>query len=115
MRRNRYCCEVESDHTIELLRRFSNERDWNQFHSAENLAKSICIESAELLECFQWSETASSDRVADELADVLTYCFLLADSLGANPDDLIRRKLEITRMKYPVDESRGRSAKYDQL
>ena len=115
MRRNRYCCEVESDHTIEMLRRFSDEREWGQFHSAENLAKSICIESAELLECFQWSETASSDRVADELADVLTYCFLLADSLGANPDDLVRRKLEITRVKYPVEKSRGQATKYDQL
>jgi dCTP diphosphatase len=106
---------VESDNTIELLRRFNEEREWNQFHSAENLAKSICIESAELLECFQWSDAANNDRVADELADVLTYCFLLADSLGVSPDELIRRKLEITRMKYPVEQSRGRATKYDQL
>jgi NTP pyrophosphatase (non-canonical NTP hydrolase) len=106
---------VESDDTIELLRRFNEEREWNQFHSPENLAKSICIESAELLECFQWSDATNNDRVADELADVLTYCFLLADSLGVSPDALIRRKLEFTRMKYPVEKSRGRATKYDQL
>lgn len=112
---DRYSCGVESDQTIELLRRFRDEREWEQFHSAGNLAKSICIESGELLECFQWSETADHGQVADELADVLTYCYLLADSLGENPEDLIRKKLEITRSKYPVEESRGRSSKYDQL
>jgi NTP pyrophosphatase (non-canonical NTP hydrolase) len=111
----RYSCDVESDQTIDLLRRFRDEREWGQFHSPENLAKSICIESAELLECFQWSESADHDQVANELADVLTYCYLLADLLGENPEDLIRKKLEITRSKYPVEESRGRSLKYDQL
>ena len=112
---DRYSCEVESDQAIELLRRFRDERDWGQFHSPENLAKSICIESGELLECFQWSEAVDYDQVAEELADVLTYCYLLADSLGKNPEDLIRKKLEITRSKYPVEESRGRSSRYDQL
>ena len=106
---------MESDQTIDLLRRFRDERDWSQFHSPENLVKSICIESAELLECFQWSDAADHDKVANELADVLTYCYLLADLLGENPEDLIRNKLEITRSKYPVEESRGRSLKYDQL
>jgi len=106
---------VELDQTIDLLRRFRDEREWGQFHSPENLAKSIRIESAELLECFQWSEVADHGKVADELADVLTYCYLLADLLGENPEDLIRKKLEITRSKYPVEESKGRSLKYDQL
>lgn len=106
---------MESDQAIELLRRFRDERDWGQFHSPENLAKSICIESGELLECFQWSDSVSNERIAYELADVLTYCFLLADAIGETPDTLIRRKLEITRTKYPVEESRGRSTKYDQL
>jgi dCTP diphosphatase len=111
----RYSSQVETDHTIEILRGFANERDWGQFHSPENLAKSICIEAGELLECFQWSDSVSNERIADELADVLTYCFLLADAIGETPDILIRRKLEITRAKYPVEESRGRSTKYDQL
>lgn len=114
-RSDRYSWEVEYENTIKLLREFNSERDWNQFHSPENLAKSICIESAELLECFQWSDSTDYDRLTDELADVLTYCYLLADRLEENPNDLIRRKLETTRTKYPVEESRGRSTKYDQL
>ncbi len=116
MRRfDNYSFHMESDQTIALLRRFRDERDWSQFHSPENLSKSICIEAAELLECFQWSQAVDESRVTDELADVLTYCYLLADSLGTNPEDLIRKKLEITRRKYPVEESKGRSLKYDQL
>ncbi|ROS72170.1 NTP pyrophosphatase (non-canonical NTP hydrolase) [Curtobacterium sp. PhB130] len=97
------------------LRRFVAERDWAQFHSPENLAKSISIEAAELLECFQWSSQADVDRVRGELADVLTYCHLLADRLGLEPGAIIREKLAVTREKYPVDQVRGRSTKYDQL
>lgn len=106
---------MEFRETIESLRAFSSERDWGQFHSLENLAKSICVEAGELLECFQWSDEIAIDRVAEELADVLTYCYLLADRLEANPNDLVRQKLEITREKYPVKKARGRSAKYDEL
>ncbi|MFL0389948.1 nucleotide pyrophosphohydrolase [Curtobacterium sp. 179-B 9B NHS] len=97
------------------LRAFVDEREWGQFHSQENLAKSILIEAAELLECFQWGDEADDSRVRGELADVLTYCFLLADRLGTSPETLIREKLEITKAKYPVERSRGRSTKYDQL
>jgi dCTP diphosphatase len=97
------------------LRAFAEARDWGKFHSAENLAKSISIESAELLECFQWNSEADSNNVRDELADVLTYCFLLADKLGEDPEDLILRKLEKTADKYPVDKAFGRSEKYDKL
>ncbi|PZE56162.1 nucleotide pyrophosphohydrolase [Curtobacterium sp. MCLR17_044] len=97
------------------LRAFVDERDWGQFHSQENLAKSISIEAAELLECFQWQAEADDSRVRSELADVLTYCFLLADRLGTAPETLIREKLAITKAKYPVERSRGRSTKYDQL
>lgn len=100
---------------IEALRAFRDERDWSQFHSAENLAKSVAIESGELLECFQWGEPSDASSVRHELADVLTYCYLLADSLGAEPDELVLEKLELTRRKYPVERARGRSAKYDQL
>jgi NTP pyrophosphatase (non-canonical NTP hydrolase) len=90
-------------------------RDWAQFHAPENLAKSIAIEAGELLECFQWSADADADRVRGELADVLTYCIQLADRIGADPDQLVREKLAVTRAKYPADKARGRSAKYDAL
>lgn len=91
------------------------ERDWAQFHSPQNLAMSISIEAGELLECFQWGDTASDQRMQEELADVLTYCYLLADRLGVAPDDIVLSKLDVTREKYPVDKARGRSARYDEL
>ena len=94
---------------------FVAERDWAQFHSPENLAKSIAIEAGELLECFQWNSEANDYRVREELADVLTYCLLLAERIGADPEQIILDKLAATRQKYPVDKARGRSAKYDAL
>ena len=100
---------------IDQLRAFVNERDWAQFHTPENLAKGISIEAAELLECFQWSPDGSNERIRDELGDVLTYCYLLADSVGASPESLILEKLEKTKTKYPVEKSRGRSTKYSDL
>lgn len=92
-----------------------DERDWAQFHTPENLAKSVVIEAGELLECFQWSSQADTGRVLDELADVATYCVLLADRLGVTLDDIVMSKLAGTRKKYPVDKARGRSTKYDAL
>lgn len=97
------------------LSRFIDEREWDQFHSPANLAKSIVIEAAELLECFQWSESAPADRVAGELADVLTYCHLLAMRLDLDIDEIVLDKLAITASKYPTEKARGRSEKYDQL
>ena len=97
------------------LHAFVTERDWSQFHSAENLSKSIAIEAGELLECFQWSADASEERVVEELADVSTYCYLLAQSLDVDPDQIVLDKLDVTRSKYPVDKARGRAEKYDQL
>ncbi|MFC5731180.1 MULTISPECIES: nucleotide pyrophosphohydrolase [Nocardioides] len=99
----------------DALERFVDERDWAQFHSPANLAKSIVIEAAELVECFQWSDEADLDRVRDELADVLTYCHLLAARLDVDPEQIVLDKLKRTDAKYPVDRSRGRSTKYDQL
>lgn len=100
---------------MQSLRDFVSEREWAQFHRPENLVKSISIEAGELLECFQWDAATDETRVKDELADVLTYCFLLADRLGTDPEQLINEKLERTRTKYPIEKSRGRSTKYDQL
>jgi NTP pyrophosphatase (non-canonical NTP hydrolase) len=99
----------------DAIRDFVSARDWDQFHSPENLAKSIAIEAGELLECFQWSDQAEASRVRDELADVLTYCHLLASKLGLDADAIILDKLAVSGAKYPVDKSRGRSLRYDQL
>ena len=96
------------------LRAFVAERDWQQFHTPENLAKSVSIEAAELLECFQWGD-ADLAAAQEELADVLTYCLLLADRLGVDPDRIVLEKLAQTREKYPADKARGRSEKYDRL
>jgi dCTP diphosphatase len=98
----------------DAIRQFMAERDWQQFHTPENLAKSVSIEAAELLECFQWGDS-DLESATDELADVLTYCMLLADRLDLDPDTIVMDKLEKTREKYPVDKARGRSVKYDQL
>jgi dCTP diphosphatase len=92
---------------------FVAEREWGQFHTPENLAKSISIEAAELLECFQWNSAAEPSRVRDELADVLTYCMILANALGVDPDAIVLEKLAKSREKYPVEKARGRSTKYD--
>lgn len=92
-----------------------NEREWAQFHTTENLAKSISIEAAELLELFQWDANVDTSKIREELADVLTYCLLLADKIGSNPSDLVLEKLEKTKTKYPVEKSLGRSDRYDQL
>ena len=99
----------------DALREFVAERQWAQFHTPENLAKSISIEAAELLECFQWNADADKGSVEEELADVLTYCLLLADRLGVDPDQIVLDKLASTRTKYPVEKARGRSTKYDAL
>ena len=108
--------EIMSDKTVvQLLREFVSEREWGQFHSSSNLAKSISIEAGELLECFQWGEEAEPLRVQSELADVLTYAYLLADRLGLDPDTIVTEKLEESRTKYPVEKARGRSSKYDKL
>lgn len=91
------------------------ERDWAQFHTPANLAKSISIEAGELLECFQWGDAGDDARVRGELADVVTYCTLLAMRLGVELDDIVLDKLAITAEKYPAERSKGRSAKYDAL
>ena len=106
---------MEQRDVIQALREFVQERDWGQFHTPENLAKSVSIEAAELLENYQWGSPANLENVQDELADVLTYCLLLADKLGMDPNKIVLEKLAKTQQKYPVEKARGRSNKYDQL
>lgn len=99
----------------EQIKQFNVERDWDQFHSPENLAKSISIEAGELLECFQWNNNFDKNEVCEELADVVNYCILLADKLDVELEDIILAKLEKTRKKYPVDKAKGKSTKYNKL
>ena len=100
-----------SDATIEAIRAFTRERDWERFHTPENLAKSIGIEAAELLECYQWTPQMpplGDDHARDELADVLMYCIMMADALHVDMDEIVRSKLERTARKYPADAVRDR-------
>ena len=100
---------------MKKIKEFNEERDWDQFHSPENLAKSIAIESGELLECFQWNNNYEKEEVSEELADVFTYCIMMADKLGVDPKEIILKKLDKTRKKYPVDKAKGVSTKYNKL
>ncbi len=100
---------------IEKLRKFNKNREWAQFHSPDNLAKSISIEAGELLECFQWSSDYELESVKEELADVMIYCVILADKLGLDPLDVIREKIAVNEKKYPVEKARGSSKKYTEL
>ena len=101
--------------TLDIIRKFTEDRDWDQFHSPANLAKSIVIEAAELLECFQWSDEYDLEHVKEELADVLTYCVDLADKLDLDMDEIIQAKMKKNAAKYPVEKARGSAAKYDRL
>ena len=99
---------------------FRDKRNWKQFHTPKNLAISISIEAAELLEIFQWTEAdmnldTKRERIEEELADVLIYCGLMADVMGMNVDEIITRKLQINEMKYPIEKSYGKSDKYTEL
>jgi len=102
--------------TIDRIRKFTEDRDWDQFHSPSNLAKSIVIEAAELLECFQWdNEQFDEQHVKEELADVMVYCQNLLDKLGFDADEIINMKMTQNEAKYPVEKARGSNAKYDEL
>lgn len=96
--------------------KFNKERDWDQFHSPVNLAKSICIESSELLERFQWDDkNFNLDGVKEELADVMNYCLQMCNVLNLDPIEIINNKMDITEKKYPVEKAKGVSTKYNKL
>ncbi len=104
------------DQTIERIRKFVEDRDWDQFHTPENLAKSLVIEAAELLECFQWdAENYDPEHVKEELADVIVYSQQLLDKLGLNVDEIVNKKMDQNEKKYPVEKAKGSAAKYDEL
>lgn len=109
-----------TEETIREILKFRDERDWKQFHNPKDLAISLSLEAAELLEVFQWSGTDvvcadKKDKIAEELADVLVYCTLMADACGLDMDEIVRKKLKLNNEKYPVDKAKGKSNKYSEL
>ncbi len=100
---------------IKEIIEFNKEREWDQFHSPENLAKSIVIEAGELLECFQWNDNYDKEKVCEELADVVNYCIVMANQLQVDLETIVLDKLEKNRQKYPVEKAKGNSKKYNEL
>lgn len=100
----------------ERIDKFNKDRDWDQFHSPANLAKSISIEANELLECFQWDDEGYDlEEVKEELADVINYCLQMANKLDVDVIDIVNKKMDETEKKYPVDKAKGVSTKYTKL
>ena len=104
------------DDTIARIRKFTEDRDWDQFHTPSNIAKSIAIEAGELLECFQWSDTDYDiEHVKEELADVLVYSRNMLDKLGLDEDEIVNSKMDKNETKYPVEKAKGSAAKYTEF
>jgi NTP pyrophosphatase (non-canonical NTP hydrolase) len=96
--------------------KFNKDREWDQFHSPSNLAKSISIEANELLECFQWDDkNFDKENAKKELADVANYCVQMSQVLGVDLIDIVNSKMDETEKKYPVAKAKGKSTKYDKL
>ena len=95
--------------------KFAEDRDWLQFNTPENLAKSISIEAGELLECFQWNNNYDKDELKYEIADVMNYCILLCHQIGGDPKQIVLDKMKISEKKYPVEKAKGKSTKYNKL
>src|SRR5690554_2082629 len=101
---------------IKRINKFKNDRNWDQFHTGANLAKSIAIESGELLELFQWEEeTTKVDLLKEELADVMIYSIMLSEKYGLDIKEIINQKITKNEHKYPVDKSYGKSKKYNEF
>ena len=101
----------------EALIKFRNDRDWEQFHNPKDLALAISIESAELLELFLWkkAEEANSDKVKEELADIFSFAFLLAEKYGYDVSEIILEKIKKNDLKYPIEKAKGTAKKYTDL
>jgi len=105
------------DEAIKKLRAFRDARDWKKFHNPKDLALALSIESSELLEVFLWKSAEEADvgKVKEELADVLAYALLLADTYGLDPQQIVLDKIELNERKYPVDKAKGTARKYTEL
>ena len=102
--------------TINRIRAFSTDRDWDKYHTPNNLAKTIVLEANELLECFQWdNDNFKIEKVKDELADVLVNCQNLLDKLGLDVDEIINAKMAQNEKKYPVEKIKGIAKKYNEI
>ena len=106
--------------TINKVLKFRDDRDWKQFHNRKDLAISISLEAAELLEVFQWSAEDvvcenKIDKIREELADVVNYCILMADSCGLDLDEIVQEKVKLNSEKYPVEKAFGSKEKYTEL
>ena len=106
---------TKREQLLSEIRDFNQRMDWDQFHTPENLAKSISIEAGELLECFQWNHDFKKDELCEEIADVYSYLLMLADVIGVDLDEMGLAKLQKTKAKYPVDKFKGISTKYNKL
>lgn len=96
--------------------KFNKDRDWDQFHTPSNLAKSISIEASELLECFQWDDNNYDlENVKEELADVANYCIQMSQVLNLDIIEIINEKIDKTEKKYPIEKAKGVSTKYTKL
>jgi NTP pyrophosphatase (non-canonical NTP hydrolase) len=102
---------------INEIKKFRDERDWEQFHDPKDLAIAMSVESNELLEQFLWksSKVANLNKIKEELADVFSYAFLLADKLNLDVEEIILQKIKKNAEKYPIDKSKGTAKKYDEL
>ncbi len=108
------------EETVKRLLKFRDDRDWRQFHTPKDLAISLNLEASELLEIFQWSGgdmecSGKLDKIKEELADVLSYCLLMADVCSLDPDEILNAKITRNEEKYPVEKAKGRSEKYNEL
>jgi len=108
---------ADIDEIIESLKRFRNDRDWEQFHNSKDLSIAISIEANELLELFLWkkAEDANIEKVKDELADIFAFAFLLADKYNWDVKEIVLEKIRKNGEKYPVEKSKGTAKKYDEL
>jgi NTP pyrophosphatase (non-canonical NTP hydrolase) len=102
---------------LQHLHKFNDERDWQQFHNAKDLALAINVEAGELLELFLWKkpEEANKEKIKEELADVFTFCLLLADKYDLSVKDIVLEKLKASGEKYPIDKAKGTAKKYNEL
>jgi NTP pyrophosphatase (non-canonical NTP hydrolase) len=105
------------DELREALIKFRNDRDWEQFHNAKDLALALNVEAGELLELFLWKDAqqANPEKVKEELADVFAYAILLADKYGFDVQEIVLEKIQKNEAKYPVDKAKGTAKKYDEL
>ena len=102
------------EETIQRIRKFTADRDWDKYHTPNALAKTIAIEATELLECFQWNKNGNIEKIKEELADVIVNCQNLVDKLGLDVDVVVNSKMDQNEKKYPVEKFKGIAKKYNE-